>query len=47
MKMSLLQARLLLEAFPGPGRQGRLSALSVFHSKSGLYGAFCMGTQGA
>ena len=26
---------------------GRLSALSVLHSKSVLYGTFCMGAQGA
>ena len=29
------------------GWPGRSSALSVFHSKSVLYGAFCMGAQGA
>ena len=30
-----------------PGHPGRLSGLRVFHSKSVLYGAFCMGAQGA
>ena len=30
-----------------PGRRARLSALSVFLCKSGLYGGFCTGAQGA
>jgi hypothetical protein len=29
-----------------PGPPGALSALSISHSKSGLYGTFCMGAQG-
>jgi hypothetical protein len=32
---------------PGPGRPGRLSALSVPHTKSFFVWRFCMGGQGA
>ena len=32
---------------PGPGRPGRLSALSVPHTKSFFVWRFCMGAQGA
>jgi hypothetical protein len=31
----------------GPGRPGAVKSLGVFHSKSVLYGVFCMGVQGA
>ena len=33
--------------FPVRARPGRLSVLSVLHSKPGLYGVFCMGAAGA
>ena len=34
-------------AQPVRARPGRLSALSVFHSETVLYGVFCMSAQGA
>jgi hypothetical protein len=47
VKCSSIQPDLPLYTSTARARPGRLSALSVSHSKSGVYGGFCMGVQSA